>query len=120
MVVGAYYLHENGSLIYKPAVVFAGNLEYFDSKFVKHVWLLLTTPPASTRKGQIKWFLNDLLKVAYREGAKESEVLKWIKFFCETKEYSPILKKYTPEEITQHIVQSTLTKFLKGIKDGKK
>jgi len=38
---GFYYLHTNGSLIFKPAAVAASKYDtYFISDFVKHVWEL--------------------------------------------------------------------------------
>ena len=37
-MTGYYYLHTNGSLIYKPAIVVDLDPNYFDSSFVKKVW----------------------------------------------------------------------------------
>jgi len=35
---GYYYLHTNGDLIFKPAIVFDSDPEYFNSPFVKRYW----------------------------------------------------------------------------------
>lgn len=35
---GYYYLHTNGDLIYKPAIVVESDPGYFDSPFVKETW----------------------------------------------------------------------------------
>ena len=37
---GYYYLHEDGSLIYKPLAVVESDPSYFDSPFVRKVWVL--------------------------------------------------------------------------------
>ena len=37
---GFYYLHTNGSLIFKPASVVEHDSHYFDSPFVEKVWWL--------------------------------------------------------------------------------
>ena len=38
MITGYYYLHTNGSLVYKPAIVVENDECYFDSDFVKYHW----------------------------------------------------------------------------------
>lgn len=43
MTNGYYYLHTNGELIYKPAVVVESDPQYFDSDFVKRFWPIDTT-----------------------------------------------------------------------------
>lgn len=37
-MIGYYYLHTNGDLIYKPAIVVELDSSYFDSDFVKKYW----------------------------------------------------------------------------------
>lgn len=37
-----YYLHENGKVIHKPAIVVEMDPDYFDSPFVKKVWAVKT------------------------------------------------------------------------------
>lgn len=39
---GYYYLHTNGDLIWKPAIVVDSDPGYFDSPFVKKVWRIDT------------------------------------------------------------------------------
>jgi hypothetical protein len=62
MIQGEYYLHENGSLIYKPH----GGVQ-LNSSFVKRVWdarIIGRTPHEF-----VEW-----LKEAFNAGAKRSEV----------------------------------------------
>ena len=40
---GYYYLHENGSLIYKPSIAVESDPDYFKSPFVKKYWKLEET-----------------------------------------------------------------------------
>lgn len=43
-----YYLHENGDIIGKNPVVVESDSEYFDSPFVKRVWLVSDRPSLYT------------------------------------------------------------------------
>lgn len=114
-IIGAFYLHTDGSIIFKPLIVFATDPQYFKSSFVKHVWLVLKKPPDPTKKGQIRWLLKDLFQVAYNEGALESEILKWVTLFYESEEFNETLREFSPEQIAKHITENTLEEFLKGL-----
>jgi hypothetical protein len=37
-----YYLHENGEIIWKPAIVAVNDPEYFHSPYVKKLWIICT------------------------------------------------------------------------------
>jgi len=54
---GAYYLHTNHELIYKPAVVFSSDPSYFSSPFVLKVWYITT----DFKKYDWEAFLTDAL-----------------------------------------------------------
>ena len=41
-MIAYYYLHTNGSLIYKPAIAVESDPDYFVSDFCKKVWRLNT------------------------------------------------------------------------------
>jgi hypothetical protein len=75
---GAYYLHENGDLIWKNAIVFESDPQYFDSPFVKKVWYIPAEPPTDSPEGNITWTMN-WLREAYKFGAKADSVHKIIK-----------------------------------------
>lgn len=64
MIQGEYYLHENGSLIYKPH----GGVD-FTSPFVKRVWDARHI--GQTPKDFVEW-----LKEAFLAGAKKEDVMR--------------------------------------------
>jgi len=115
-VVGAYYLHENGKLIFKPAIVFASEPEYFNSPFVKHVWLILKAPPSDTRSGQLTWLLKDFLQAASSKGALATEVTAILTSLLESDEYGALLKGYTKEDLTRIVVAEDIEPLLEVIR----
>ena len=118
-VVGAFYLHANGNLIFKPIQAFATDEKYFESPFVKHVWLILTQPPYPTKKGQILWLLKDFLQEAHKKGALASEITRIVTATQMAPQFKDILEKFKPEEIVNAIITDTLEDFMKGIPDEK-
>ena len=118
-VIGAFYLHSNGSLIYKPLVAFASDPEYFESSFVKHVWTILDEPPNPSKEGQVEWLFTTFLKEAYDKGASVSEVARIVDITRTSDQYKEILSGYSTEEITEFIIENKIDIFLKGIADGR-
>ena len=74
--MGVYYLHENGSLIWKNSSVFNNTTmsEYFNSPFVKKYWVFPDEPPGNGDEKSTKHFILNFLTEAYKYGAKLSEV----------------------------------------------
>lgn len=68
-ITGFYYLHENGSLIYKPHATY----EDMDSTFVKHYWV------AREFGASPQVFLENL-KVAKQMGARWEEIMRLVEF----------------------------------------
>ena len=62
MIEGEYYLHENGSLIYKPH----GGVDH-TSAFVKRVW-------TANLIGRTPHDFTEWLKEAFNAGAKQDEI----------------------------------------------
>lgn len=69
---GYYYLHTNGSLIYKPAIVVDSDPSYFDSTFVRKVW----SSDSENRADAWTIMLESLAMGANVDRAKELSV-KW-------------------------------------------
>ena len=66
-MTGYYYLHTNGDLIYKPAIVVESEPGYFDSDFVKKFWCF----NSADRKGPWTIALESLAMGARIERVKE-------------------------------------------------
>ena len=73
--LGAYYLHKNGSLIWKNAIVFNNNPGYFDSPFVKAVFYIPKNSPTGNKDGDVLWFVNWLIK-AFKLGANKQDIIR--------------------------------------------
>jgi hypothetical protein len=114
-VVGAYYLHENGKLVFKPVIAFANDPDYFKSPFVKHVWAIMIEPPAPTKKGQLRWLLKDFLQVAYEKGAELSEVIRIASLLKNSDQFKIYLPEATPDDIARVIVEDKIDDFLNAI-----
>lgn len=67
-ILGAFYLHIDGDLIWKNAVCFISDDQYFDSPFVKKVWFV--------EKNAEKYFYIDMLKEAKKLGAKTKSIIE--------------------------------------------
>lgn len=109
-VVGCFYLHTNGSIIFKPVIVFATEPEYFKSPFVKHVWLILEDPPHPTIIGQIKWVLGTFLKEAFEKGALPEEILRMVTALY-SGDFEIYLKDFSPDDISSYIFDNKLDIF---------
>lgn len=110
-ILGCFYLHVNGQLIYKPFVVFANDPDYFKSPFVVHAWVLKIQPPVSERKGQLKWLLKDFLEEAYKKGALKSEILRILESLRVSEQFGGLFKDKTSDSILQLIVNNKLDIF---------
>ncbi len=95
---GYFYLHTNGDLIWKPAIVVDSEPGYFDSPFVKRVWkidtenratyiamLSLAKQDPTTRPNRIKE-----LETKWNVTEKDYECLRRIK---NGEDYSKVLKE---------------------------
>ena len=54
-----YYLHEDGTVIWKPAVIVQIDPNYFDGPFVKKVWTIRT-------QDDMFAFMGDLMKMGLK------------------------------------------------------
>ncbi len=72
-ILGAYYLHTNGDLIWKPAACFQNDPEYFDSPFVKKVWYIPKEDPVENFE-KLFMFMVDWLREAYELGARKERI----------------------------------------------
>jgi hypothetical protein len=65
-IMGCYYLHVNGSIIYKPAAVFANiaPADHFEGDFVVKWWALPAVSPTGDFTNDVKWTM-DWLREAY-------------------------------------------------------
>lgn len=79
---GHYYLHIDGSLIYKP---FSEAIDLLDSDFVKHFW-------QADLIGESPDVFLDFLMEAQKLGAKKSEI-KRLYEFNHLESYLPISKE---------------------------
>ena len=91
-MLGCYYLHVNGDLIWKPKAVFSGVTieEYFDSPFVQEYWIIPEKPPAESIEGQIKWTM-DWLYEALCLSRDPSRTMVRIKELCERNNFPTII-----------------------------
>lgn len=69
---GYYYLHTNGDLIFKPAIVVESDPDYFDSDFVRKVWTVDTTD-----RGRSWIICIEALALGARENRIAELVAKW-------------------------------------------
>jgi len=63
-----YYLHENGSLIGKNPIVVEYDPSYFDSPFVKYVFLDIDIDDQTS--------IAEFLRKAHEKGANKSDIIK--------------------------------------------
>ena len=89
---GFYYLHENGNLIFKPAIV-ANDPSYFDSPFVKKVWHVDSTNRLNAWKIVLEGFFYGANVDRLKELAN-----KWALTFEDSVE---LLKRTRKEERTE-------------------
>ena len=94
-MTGYYYLHTNGDLIYKPAIVVDSDPQYFDSPFVKKLWAF----DASDRQDAWVIVLESLASGVNVSRAKELSI-KWgltiedfYEFMMRNTEPNELLKK---------------------------
>jgi len=102
---GFYYLHTDGNLIFKPAVV-AESPDYFDSPFVKKVWRL----DLSDRLNAWRIVLEALSMGCRVERAKELAE-KWGLTFNDSIE---MLKRMNRKEISEGMIKG-MDIFIKEI-----
>ncbi len=82
-MIGVYYLHTNGDLIFKPAAVFVNTTpaEYMDSTFVVKWWEIPDKAPTPTDGGNVMWIM-DLLREAYELSNNKARTAERIFNIC--------------------------------------
>ncbi|NTW33878.1 MAG: hypothetical protein HGB12_14895 [Bacteroidetes bacterium] len=65
----AYYLHTNGTIIFKPLVVFQIDRHYFESPFVKQFWFIRS----DMTKSELQSILIEMKKLGAKTGFEEFE-----------------------------------------------
>lgn len=72
-MVGAYYLHTNGDLIWKPEAVFYGTTveDYFDSVLVVRYWVIPKKSPTGDVDCDLWWFMDNCLEALRQSRNKE-------------------------------------------------
>jgi len=90
-MLGCYYLHTNGDLIFKHAGCFFNTTpaEYFESDFVVKWWEFPSESPTGSPEGDIKWTM-DLLREAYELSTDKSRTEKRIRDICQSNGF-PVL-----------------------------
>ncbi len=83
-MLGVYYLHENGDLIWKPEICFLNTTvnEYMDSPFVMKYWIIPKESPTGDAEKDGMWIMDWLLE-AYQLSNDKERTEKRIKQICE-------------------------------------
>ncbi len=83
MVIGAYYLHTNGDLIWKPAAAFHNTSieKYFDSDFVVKYWVMPEESPTGNFRGDIIWTV-DFLFEAWELSIDKKRIIERARKIC--------------------------------------
>ena len=91
-MLGAYYLHENGDLIWKPEAVFTNTsvTEYMDSPFVIKYWIMPKESPMGSVEKDIHWTMNWMLE-AMRLSKDKERTAGRIKQICETNKFDDLV-----------------------------
>ncbi len=72
-IMGAFYLHVNGSLIWKPAAVFLNTSpeEYFEGGMVVKWWTIPEKMPGATVEEAVSEFVLPMLRDMRESGARK-------------------------------------------------
>lgn len=91
-MMGAYYLHVNGDLIWKPKAVFYNNPpeEYFEGPFVLKYWIIPVKPPSLDMKEIVEWSMN-WLREAYELSENKTRTATRIREICKTNHFPDIV-----------------------------
>ena len=91
-MLGVYYLHENGDLIYKSKAVFTNTTlsEYMDSPFVITYWIISEKSPTGDVEKDIMWTMDWLFSAITLSKNKE-KTGKRIREICKTNGYPDII-----------------------------
>jgi len=91
-ILGCYYLHTNGDLIFKPATVFINitPAEYFASDFVVKWWVLPAASPTGDFAGDIKWSIVWMREAYVLSHVKEKTAAR-IAAICKTQGWPDLL-----------------------------
>ena len=87
-MLGAYYLHENGDLIWKPEIAFLNTsvAEYMDSPFVVKYWIMPKESPMGSVEKDIHWTMDWMLE-AMRLSKDKERTAGRIKQICEKNKF---------------------------------
>ncbi len=102
---GFYYLHTDGNLIFKPAIV-VSDPSYFDSPFVKKVWRLDTTDRLCAWR-----IVLEALSMGCKVNRAKELAIKWGLTFEDSIE---LLKRTGREEVTEAMTKG-MDSFIKEI-----
>ena len=87
-MLGAYYLHENGDLIWKPEATCMNTsvTEYMDSPFVIKYWIMPKESPMGSVEKDIHWTMDWMLE-AIRLSKDKERTAKRIQQICEVNKF---------------------------------
>lgn len=91
-MLGVYYLHTNGDLIWKPQAVFTNITiyDYMDSPFVVAYWIIPDGSPTGNPEGDVMWMM-DWLYEAYQLSNDKTKTEKRIREICESNEFPDVI-----------------------------
>ena len=91
-MIGIYYLHTNGDLIFKNKAVFTNTSvhEYMDSPFVKKYWIIPEKSPTGDQENDIIWTM-DWLREAYELSDDKTRTERRIREICKKNEFPDIV-----------------------------
>lgn len=97
-MLGVYYLHENGDLIWKPESAFLNTTvkEYMDSPFVLQYWVIPNESPTGDAEKDVMWTMNWLFE-AYNMSQNKSKTEIRVREICK--------KNGFPEIIAERVIR---------------
>ena len=109
-MLGCFYLHTDGNLIWKPAACFYNTTpaEYFEGPFVVKWWEIPKEPPAPTLEEQVKWSM-DWLREAYELSGFNERTKARIYEICRRQNY--------PDLIPDAIIEGKKTTVIRTVDD---
>jgi hypothetical protein len=75
---GVFYLHKDGTFVWKSSHQIAEIVKYVSSHTIKRFWTIPKESPTGTAEGDAKWVLS-LLYSAFSSGAHKDDLCTFIK-----------------------------------------